>query len=349
MKVLFRVDSSYEIGIGHLMRCLVLAESLKKNGSKVEFICRSHEGNSIAKIISSDFKVYEMSVPNNQELEGNSKYSHWLGVEQEKDANDCIDIIKLEKVNWVVVDHYGIGEQWHKKIKRHCEKLMVIDDLADRNLDCNLLLNQNLGIDKKIYDKKVPTDCVLLLGTKFALLRTEFSDFRHEAIAKRKTTRSVNNVIVSIGGNDVDNLTHRILENIPNNYNVTAVLGKNSPHNKMLQKYIKGKNIKMVVDANNMAELMLNSDVAIGGGGSTSWERCCLSLPSLVFLIDENQKTIVQQLEKLGIVKLVVKPESIRSQLEDFNKNLTSWLLMSKKSEEICDGLGVDRVRNYIK
>ena len=349
MKVLFRVDSSHQMGTGHVMRCLVLADLFKKNGTKVEFICRSHKGNSIDRIISNDFKVYELAAPKNNELEASSQYSQWLGVKQKKDADDCVDLIKLEKVNWVIVDHYGIDEQWHKHIKPYCEKLMVIDDLADRKFDCHLLLNQNLGIEKKYYDNKVPVDCILLLGTKYALLRPEFSRLRYKAIAKRKNTKSVNNIIISMGGSDINNITHSILENIPNNYSVTVVLGKNSPHNKMLKNYIKDKNIKILIDSNNMAELMLDADLAIGAGGSTSWERCCLSLPAFIFLIDENQRMIVKQLVKFGSVKLIENIESITNNLEDIQNNINSWALMSRKSKSICDGLGADRVRNYVK
>jgi len=337
------------MGIGHVMRCLVLAELFKKNGTKVEFICRSHKGNSIDKIISNNFKVYELAAPKNNELETSSQYLQWLGVKQKKDADDCVDLIKLEKVNWIIVDHYGIDEQWHKQIKPHCDKLMVIDDLADRNFDCHLLLNQNLGIEKKCYDNKVPADCILLLGTKYALLRPEFSSLRCKAITKRKNTNSVNNIIISMGGNDINNITHSILENIPKNYSVTVVLGKYSPHNKMLENYVKNKNIKLLIDSSNMAELMLDADLAIGAGGSTSWERCCLSLPTFIFLIDENQQMIVKQLVKFGSVRLLEDIGSLKNNLEDIRNDIRSWTLMTRKSRNICDGLGADRVRNYVK
>lgn len=337
------------MGTGHVMRCLVLADLFKKNGTKVEFICRSHKGNSIDRIISNDFKVYELAAPKNNELKASSQYSQWLGVEQKKDADDCVDLIKLKKVNWVIVDHYGIDEEWHKHIKPYCEKLMIIDDLADRKFDCHLLLNQNLGIEKKHYENKVPVDCILLLGTKYALLRPEFSRLRYKAIAKRKNTKSVNNIIISMGGSDINNITHSILENIPNNYSVTVVLGKYSPHNKMLENYVKDKNIKLLIDSSNMAELMLDADVAIGAAGSTSWERCCLSLPAFVFLIDENQRMIVKQLVKFGSVKLLENVGSIKTNLEDIQNNISSWALMTRKSKSICDGLGADRVINYVK
>jgi UDP-2,4-diacetamido-2,4,6-trideoxy-beta-L-altropyranose hydrolase len=337
------------MGTGHVMRCLVLADLFKKSGAKVEFICRSHKGNSIDRIISSDFKVYDLPATKDNELETSSQYSQWLGVKQKKDADDCVDLIKLEKVNWVIVDHYGIDEQWHKRIKPYCEKLMVIDDLANRKFDCHLLLNQNLGIENKHYDNKVPADCILLLGTKYALLRPEFSRLRSKAIIKRKNTGSIKNIIISMGGNDINNITHSILENISNNYSVTVVLGKYSPHNKMLQNYVKNKNIKLLIDSKNMAELMLNADLAIGAGGSTSWERCCLSLPTFIFLIDENQRMIVKQLVKLGSVRLLENTGSIKNNLEDIRNDISSWTLMARKSRNICDGLGASRVRNYVK
>jgi spore coat polysaccharide biosynthesis predicted glycosyltransferase SpsG len=94
---------------------------------------------------------------------------------------------------------------------------------------------------------------------------------------------------------------------------------------------------------------MLDADLAIGAGGSTSWERCCLSLPTFIFVIDENQRMIVKQLVKFGAVKLIENIESIKNNLEDIQNNINSWTLMTRKSKNICDGLGADRVRNHVK
>ena len=158
MKVVFRVDSSYQMGAGHVMRCLVLAKHLKHSGAQVEFICRPHKGNSIHKLVSSGFKVYELAEPEDQSAAESLQYSQWLGAKQETDADECARFIRLEKVNWVIVDHYGIDERWHSKIKPDCEQLMVIDDLADRKFNCSLLLNQNIGFETKFCSSKASLD-----------------------------------------------------------------------------------------------------------------------------------------------------------------------------------------------
>jgi UDP-2,4-diacetamido-2,4,6-trideoxy-beta-L-altropyranose hydrolase len=97
-----------------------------------------------------------------------------------------------------------------------------------------------------------------------------------------------------------------------------------------------------------MAELMLDADLAIGAGGSTSWERCCLSLPAFIFLIDENQRMIVQQLVKFGSVKLIENIKSIKNNLDDIQNDMSLWTSMIRKSKNICDGLGAERARNYV-
>ena len=130
MKVVFRVDASIQMGTGHVMRCLTLAQVLKENGADTGFICRKHEGNLIDKIHSSGFNVHELEVIEELEVDNKLAHSHWLGATQQQDADDCIGILKKEKIDWLIVDHYAIDEDWQCKLKPYYEKLMVIDDLT---------------------------------------------------------------------------------------------------------------------------------------------------------------------------------------------------------------------------
>ncbi len=112
MKVVFRVDASLAMGTGHVMRCLTLAQMLKENGADVKFICRKHEGCLIGKIRSSGFIVHELELFEETEVDTRLAHSHWLGATYQKDADDCIDILKAKKPNWLIVDHYALDEQW---------------------------------------------------------------------------------------------------------------------------------------------------------------------------------------------------------------------------------------------
>ena len=245
MKVIFRVDASLEMGTGHVMRCLALAQVLKENGVNTEFICRKHKGNLIDKIRSSGFHTHELELSGESETDNKLAHSSWLGVTQQKDTDDCINILKVEKIDWLIVDHYGLDEQWQKSLKPYYGKLMVIDDLADRQFYCDILLNQNLGSHKDNYENKVPKGCELLLGCEYALLRPEFSKLRNQALEKRKNTKEIKNILVFMGGGE-NNITYDILKQLDDRFNIVVVLGKSSPCNEKIQRYAQGKNIKAV-------------------------------------------------------------------------------------------------------
>jgi UDP-2,4-diacetamido-2,4,6-trideoxy-beta-L-altropyranose hydrolase len=346
MNVVFRVDSSAQMGTGHVMRCITLAQALKENGVNVEFICRRHKGSLIDKILSNGFNVYELVLLEENESDSKLAHSHWLGATQQQDADDCTDIFKVKKIDWLIVDHYALDEKWHKILKPFVKKIMVIDDLADRQFDCNVLLNQNLGSQKENYKNKVPNNYELLLGCDYALLRSEFAELREKALEKRRGTKKIKNILISMGGSDVNNITYDILQNIGNIFNIVVVLGKKSPHNQMLEKYVKNKKITIIIDVNNMAELMLDADLAIGAGGSTSWERCCLSLPTLLYITADNQRAIAENLEKIGAVKIV---KNLKKDLQSIVDNFSHWRSMSQSSSKVCDGLGANRVVKYLQ
>jgi UDP-2,4-diacetamido-2,4,6-trideoxy-beta-L-altropyranose hydrolase len=347
MRVVFRVDASTQIGIGHVMRCLVFAKKMQENGENVSFICRKHSGNLINKIRTHNFNVFELELLENSKIDNKLAHSHWLGVTQHQDAKECIDILQSKEIDWLIVDHYSLDEDWHNKLNKYCSRLMVIDDIADRKFQCDILLNQNLGFYKHDYKDKVPNSCKLLLGCYYALLRSEFSNLREKSLEKRRNTKEIKNILISMGGIDFHNKTFSILQKASNDLNFVIVLGGSSPHNKMIKKYANNKkNIKVIIDADNMSQLMFDSDLAIGAGGVTSWERCCLGLPTLLYVLAENQRKIAENLEQLHAVKIV---DNLEENLKNILNNLFFWKNMSEKSQSICDGSGVERVIEWLK
>ena len=145
-----------------------------------------------------------------------------------------------------------------------------------------------------------------------------------------------------MGGSDTQNRTYDILQEIADDLNIVVVLGSLSPYNAMIKTYAKDKNIEVIIDANNMSELMFEADLAIGAGGSTSWERCCLGLPTLLFITAENQRKIAENLVKLDAVKVV---DNLKENLQDILNDFSLWQTMSKRAQIVCDGLGVKRIK----
>ena len=351
MRIIIRTDASQKMGTGHVMRCLTLAEVFKVNGANVEFISRKHEGNLIDKIRSSGFNVFELGLMAEKEVDDKLFHSHWLETTQQQDADDCIDILRTEKTDWLIVDHYALDEQWQKRIRPYCKKLMVIDDLADRKHQCDVLLDQTFGRQQKDYLALTPEGCELLLGSQYALLRPEFSKWRVYSL-ERRSKPEFKQLLINMGGVDFDNFTESILDelrtcSLPDEINITVVMGRNSPH----LEGVKSKanellyNVDVKVDVDNMAEIMSNADIAIGAAGTTTWERCCLGLPTIQFVIAENQNTIAASLASNNAIKLLQD----RKELSRTIKNAIGWMTdVSDVARQVSDGLGLMRVASVI-
>lgn len=354
MKAVIRTDASIEIGSGHVMRCLTLAKQLRANNFEVCFICREHEGHLIELIENEGFAVYALQ---NSKL-GNNQYkkndgaglhhSHWLGETQPVDAEDCGAILAKIKPDWLIVDHYAIDQTWESALQNHYDKLMVIDDIGDRRHRCDLLLDQNLDSTLEKYRDLTPEGSQLLLGPKYALLRPEFAEWRKPSLERRNKVEEPKKILISLGGVDKNNLTGEILKQlavieINKSIFVTVVLGPGSPHFLKVEKLIQEMPFKTELKSNvsNMAELMCQSDLAIGAAGSTSWERCCMGLPTIQFVIAENQRLIAQALADEGAIKYA---NSV-SELPDLIINAKKWTgLASDSAQKLVDGLGAERV-----
>lgn len=348
LKIVFRVDSSLEIGIGHLMRCLTLASELSKKNIETHFICRELHGNSIHLLKNKSHQVHVLPKKTGVPLILDElQHSSWLTVTQEMDAEDCKLIVGKINPDWIIIDSYAINKKWHKLLRPHCKKIMVIDDLADRRHDCDILLDQTFGRESKDYKRLVPERCQLLLGSSYALLRADFKKHRTFSLARRENTR-LKQILICMGSADPENCTTDILtklskENFDHDIIIKVVINSKSPH---LER-IKRKVLEMpyqtdvLVDLKNMAELMADSDIAIGASGSMTWERCCLGLPTIQLQVADNQKTIVKKLQEISSIIFIEKIEDLPASITKACKNL---LKLSLISSVIVDGFGTDRV-----
>jgi len=355
MKVLFRADASYVIGTGHIMRCLTIAYALEKHGVECCFICREKPGNLIDFIRSKGFQVHVLANAIGAKDDNGTAHRHFLECTQEEDARDCLKKLDCCMFDWIVVDHYGLDRYWENRLRQICRNVMVIDDLADRLHSCDILLDQTLGRTAREYSNLTPKGCKHLCGAEFALLRPEFSQFRENKVHTRKA--QIQELMVSMGGVDNDNVTGLVLRSlsgsaIPSTCHITVVMGKNSPW----IDEVKGQAEQMpwkttvAVGVDNMAELMSNSDFAIGAAGSTAWERCCLGLPTIMVVIAQNQQAIATALERKGAaIKMSLKELSSCEGLINATLVDASFLeKMSHSALSVTDGRGVNHVTKFL-
>ncbi len=354
MKIVFRADASHHIGSGHVMRCLTLADFMAAKGADCIFICRETRGNLIEFIKKRNYTVKSLPNVDDTEKKGGASF---LSCTQEEDAGQCGTLLEALDADWLVVDHYALDVTWERLLLPYCGKILVIDDLANRNHVCSVLLDQTFGRDKLEYKEKVPSNTTVLSGSDYALLRPEFSQVREENFGTRTFSKGLQNILITLGGSDAGNVTGVVLESLrlsllPIACEITVVLGESSPWVKEVKEQVEDfpYKVKVKVGVDNMAELMARSDFAIGAAGSTAWERCCLGLPCLMVVLADNQRLIAQSLMEYGAA--FVQPMSL---LREVGSLLSSdyfdqekLISMSKKAYMVTDGLGVKRVGEYL-
>jgi UDP-2,4-diacetamido-2,4,6-trideoxy-beta-L-altropyranose hydrolase len=385
MHIAFRVDSSTIIGYGHVMRCLTLARALsyklktqqkyKPENVKVStgdadvvisFICRDHQGHINQLILDENYKLLLLPTAA-QEINPKNSDS-WLGTTFEEDAQQCINLLKkLPLIELLIVDHYAIDHQWHTLMRPYYQKLLVIDDLANRLLACDYLLDQTYNRNKASYLQLVPENCQLLLGKNYILLRDEFELLRiraqrqrKERIKEMKKGSHAVNILITMGGTDPDNLSqfallaiHELMEKLPS-ITVNLVISSQSIHLASLTAFCKEHPwANLVLNSKNMASLMLSADIAIGASGGTAWERCCLGLPCLTTINAENQQLVAKNLSLAGaIINLGWHQDLTTSALtlaiNDVLNNVNIYEKMTNACFSICDGKGVARAVNEI-
>lgn len=318
MTIVFRTDASQQIGSGHAMRCLTLADELQRRGADVMFVCREHPSHLIGLIEGKGYKVVRLPQSEVEYIPSPEDVAHaaWLGVTWEQDAAETIASLGNAEPYWLIIDHYAIDQRWEEKLRSHVGKIMAIDDLADRPHDCDLLLDQNLyqAMETR-YDDLVPSACQKLLGPKYALLRPEFAVARK---SMRQRDGQVRRALVFFGGVDPTNETEKTLQALAGindrQFEVDVVVGGGNLYKEQIKKFCEthdGFHYHCHVD--NMAELMAAADLAIGAGGTATWERCALGVPSFITVLAENQQELAEVGARQGLFFYLGKSETVSS------------------------------------
>jgi len=341
-KILFRADASITLGNGHIMRCLTLANEFKAQGAQCDFICRKHAGDAIDFIRNHGFPVHVLPKQISQQLDENL------------DASDLCVYLSDHKPDLIIVDHYKLGSKWETKTIKYCKKLVVIDDLANREHNCDILIDQGLNCKKEDYFHLVDKQCNLLVGQKYGILRKEFAQLRSYSL-KRRDDPTVQHILITMGGTDEPNATGQVLDalihcNLPENCLITVVMGSKAPWLSTIKCLAKqlAWSTQVLVDVSNIAALMAESDIAIGAVGGTAWERCCLGLPTLMIVLADNQKTGANALAACGAAKLIGPAEKIQHNLpnvlDTFIANPHLLQKMWENARAITDGHGVQNI-----
>ena len=255
---------------------------------------------------------------------------------------------------WLIVDHYGLDAKWETRMRPVVRKIMVIDDLANRPHDCDLLLDQNFydGFESR-YDVLVSDSTRRLLGPTYVLLRPEFSSARKKL---RQRDGTIRRILVFFGGSDPTNQTLCALKGIDAlqrpDILVDAVVGSANPHRDEVRAYCESRSwANFHCQISNMAELITAADLGIGAGGAAMWERCALGLPTLTVTFADNQVRTTQDVAKVGAIAHLGWSSNLSS--ADYTNAILAFLdrpddllCISAKALELIDASnnGVDSV-----
>lgn len=332
--ILIRTDASADIGTGHLMRCLALAQECRKKGHEPVFV------------LSMETSLMERLKNERMEI---------LFIDAERgsieDAKATIEIARKHSPDWIITDGYAFDATYGRMLRDAGYKVLMIDDYAHLlSYDCDLLLNQNIDATEAMYAGK--SDAQLLLGPRFALLRKEFLEHIDQT---REIGGTATNVLVTLGGGDPENATALIMDALGEikdpALSVNIIVGGENPHEEELKRRAASSRHKIFLRTNvtDMPSLMAEADLAIAAAGSTSWELLYMGLPFLTGILAENQAGIAEELGKRKLALNIgwykdIASESLAGKILDLIQDQDRRKQMSGSGKETVDGRGAERV-----
>lgn len=360
MKIAFRADASLQMGSGHVMRCVTLADALTHKGAECHFLCREHPGHLINLVRGKGHVVHVLPCGPERPIDRDAPaHASWLGATQKLDAQVCLHILQALQPDWLIVDHYALDIRWEERLRPFCGRLMVIDDLADRGHQCDLLLDQNLGRKPADYVGLVPKECIVLAGPQYALLRPEFAALREYSLTRRRGSQDIRQLLITMGGVDLLNASGLVLDvlaacDLPSDCQITVVMGEAAPWLDRVR--VKAAKLPwkthVMVNVSDMAQLMADADLCLGAAGSTSWERCTLGLPCILLCLAENQKMVIEALSKQGVA-LTVDMQALQAVGATLLNEVLAqvWRVaphMVECAASVTDGSGCERIMGYL-
>jgi len=317
--ILIRCDSSNIIGTGHVMRMLNYCEYYQN--CNFTFLCRNFNMNISNKIIEKNHKLVLLNYDIEPEL---NNYRSWVGKNYEDEINDFMKIIKENKFDTIIIDHYGIDYLLEKKIKKYCDKLIVISDIFEFNHYCDIFINYNCDNIKEVKKINLNERTEYKIGVENIILNKKFIDSPKKTVFKNE----LKNIVINMGGSDPHNYILKIIQKINDyiiekNINVIIIIGKSNTHVNLIKEFINNiKNYNIYIDINydEMINLYLNSDLVIGSLSITAYERLILNIPQISLKIVENQ--LIQELDKFNIINI----DYMLNKILKYNKIIQCYL-----------------------
>lgn len=359
MRIVFRTDASIQIGTGHVMRCLTLADAFREKGAQCTFICRLHSGHLLELIHQRGHEPLALpSATDSCLVPTEAGYMHWLGTDWISDAQQCQQALGDQMLDWLVIDHYSLDRRWESVLRKNTQRILVIDDLANRPHECDVLLDQNLGRFPKDYFGLINEGTTKLIGPQYSLLRPEFAAIRDQSLARRRNQSQLKHLLITMGGVDKNNATCQVLDalmtcKLPHDLRLSIVMGSRSPWLNQVQRQVANMPwpAEVLTDVSNMAQVMESCDLAIGAAGGTVWEFCAVGLPSVLLIQAENQMMSAVALQNVNAARVLNSYHQMNELLYNlhlFNPMNTQLLELAHAAAEVTDGSGCERVVQQI-
>lgn len=344
MNIAIRADASAAIGLGHLKRCLSLAQALRDLGASVRFFQRQTDVAGAALVAAHGFR------------------SHALGsgdmTDEVADAQAfveaCTANASATTPNLVLVDHYALGAAWHSHVRRHtAARLAAIDDLADRPMVVDLLIDPNVAADHAVkHAANLSPHATLLGGPKFALLGPAYATAQRCEL--HDTVRSIG---IFMGGTDEANLSELALTVLRNHVAFTGPVEiattSGNPNLARLRRAAEaGGATRVTLDQPELAAFFARHDLHLGAGGGATWERCCIGAPTLAMIAAPNQREVLLPLQFLGVVCVVTTEPPTHRDIADALRplliNPARRRALASQARALVDGLGASRVAGHL-
>lgn len=359
--IAIRADGGPSIGMGHVMRCLAVAEELKDLGCRVYFIGKYKQG--LDKAAFAGFETFQIEAES--ETNNISDFDYGNIDDLAYDLAETHEIIESQRCDLILVDKYNLTSEYFIKLREFVKKIAFIDDMNLFRCSADIIINGGINASSLGYDA-VFEGQRLLLGIEYILLRREFSKISAEKNVRNFDCKDKNKpycmaaeIMITTGGADPYNCTGRLLEILLNSsktcaFRYNVIIGSGFVHTEKINKLASDNfNIKLYADPELMSEIMLNSDIAISTGGGTLYELCCCGTPTLAFILADNQKGSAETLHQKGYIHLlgghnefenIDFPQIVSDLIMDYDARKN----MSKKMRSLVDGKGVYRTAKEI-
>lgn len=342
IRVAIRADASSAIGTGHIFRSMALFEQWQSQGGTCFFVCRETPGHMIGFLRERGFRVRAIA-DTDDPITDAIEFKTAVEIEDGADA--------------VWVDHYGLDAKWETNACTDSQVLCVVDDLANRPHACDILFDSSHQIEESgLYDELLPKGATRLIGQEYIPLRREFVQYPSP---QRDPRMPVERLLITLGGNDPLDASSLVLNALDHPslsfLKVDLTVGNSNPKAaKLVEQARKMPGVTVRIQHERMAELMAQADLCIGAGGTTSWERCYMALPTLGFILAQNQTVFMQRLESLGVA--INLGWADRLSAEDLRMAIlkaiddADWRERSGLAgKALVDGRGVNRVLGALK